>query len=162
MQKITPCLWFDDQAEAAVNFYVSLFKNSKITNVARYDEAGAKASGRPVGTVMTMTFQLDGQEFMALNGGPIFKFTEATSFIVNCESQNEVDRLWDALTAHGGEESQCGWLKDRFGLSWQIVPTALGELMSDPDPAKAQRVMQAMLQMKKIDIAKLRQAHAQA
>jgi predicted 3-demethylubiquinone-9 3-methyltransferase (glyoxalase superfamily) len=162
MQKITPCLWFDDQAEAAVNFYVSLFKNSKITNVARYDEAGAKASGRPVGTVMTMTFQLDGQEFMALNGGPIFKFTEATSFIVNCESQNEVDRLWDALTAHGGEESQCGWLKDRFGLSWQIVPTALGELMSDPDPAKAQRVMQAMLQMKKIDIAKLRQAHAHA
>jgi predicted 3-demethylubiquinone-9 3-methyltransferase (glyoxalase superfamily) len=162
MQKITPCLWFDDQAEAAVNFYVSLFKNSKITNVARYDGAGAKASGRPVGTVMTMTFQLDGQEFMALNGGPIFKFTEATSFIVNCESQSEVDRLWDALTAHGGEESQCGWLKDRFGLSWQIVPTALGELMSDPDPAKAQRVMQAMLQMKKIDIAKLRQAHAQA
>ena len=162
MQKITPCLWFDDQAEAAVNFYVSLFKNSKITNVARYDEAGAKASGRPVGTVMTMTFKLDGQEFMALNGGPIFKFTEATSFIVNCESQNEVDRLWDALTAHGGEESQCGWLKDRFGLSWQIVPTELGELMSDPDPAKAQRVMQAMLQMKKIDIAKLRQAHAQA
>jgi predicted 3-demethylubiquinone-9 3-methyltransferase (glyoxalase superfamily) len=162
MQKITPCLWFDDQAEAAVNFYVSLFKNSKITNVARYDEAGAKASGRPVGTVMTMTFQLDGQEFMALNGGPIFKFTEATSFIVNCESQSEVDRLWDALTAHGGEESQCGWLKDRFGLSWQIVPTALGELMSDPDPAKAQRVMQAMLQMKKIDVAKLRQAHAQA
>jgi predicted 3-demethylubiquinone-9 3-methyltransferase (glyoxalase superfamily) len=162
MQKIMPCLWFDDQAEAAVNFYVALFKNSKITNVARYDEAGAKASGRPVGTVMTMTFQLDGQEFMALNGGPIFKFTEATSFIVNCESQSEVDRLWDALTAHGGEESQCGWLKDRFGLSWQIVPTALGELMSDPDPAKAQRVMQAMLQMKKIDIAKLRQAHAQA
>ena len=162
MQKIMPCLWFDDQAEAAVNFYVALFKNSKITNVARYDEAGAKASGRPVGTVMTMTFQLDGQEFMALNGGPIFKFTEATSFIVNCESQSEVDSLWDALTAHGGEESQCGWLKDRFGLSWQIVPTALGELMSDPDPAKAQRVMQAMLQMKKIDIAKLRQAHAQA
>ena len=162
MQKIMPCLWFDDQAEAAVNFYVALFKNSKITNVARYDEAGAKASGRPVGTVMTMTFQLDGQEFMALNGGPIFKFTEATSFIVNCESQSEVDRLWDALTAHGGEESQCGWLKDRFGLSWQIVPTALGELMSDPDPAKAQRVMQAMLQMKKIDIAKLRKAHAQA
>ena len=162
MQKIMPCLWFDDQAEAAVNFYVALFKNSKITNVARYDEAGAKASGRPVGTVMTMTFQLDGQEFMALNGGPIFKFTEATSFIVNCESQSEVDRLWDALTAHGGEESQCGWLKDRFGLSWQIVPTALCELMSDPDPAKAQRVMQAMLQMKKIDIAKLRQAHAHA
>ncbi|MBI5650049.1 MAG: VOC family protein [Chloroflexi bacterium] len=161
MQKIMSCLWFDDQAEAAVNFYVALFKNSKITNVARYDEAGAKASGRPVGTVMTMTFQLDGQEFMALNGGPIFKFTEAISFVVNCETQEEVDRLWNALTAHGGQEVQCGWLKDKFGLSWQIVPTALGELMSDPDPAKAQRVMQAMLQMKKIDIAKLRQAYAQ-
>jgi predicted 3-demethylubiquinone-9 3-methyltransferase (glyoxalase superfamily)/predicted aspartyl protease len=158
MQKIVPCLWFDSQAEEAVNFYTSLFKNSKIMNVARYDEAGAKASGRPQGSVMTITFQLDGQEFMALNGGPVFKFTEAISFVVNCETQEEVDRLWNNLT-EGGEEVQCGWLKDRFGLSWQIVPTALGELMSDPDPAKGQRVMQAMLQMKKIDIAGLRRAY---
>lgn len=159
MQKIMSCLWFDNQAEEAVNLYISLFKNSKILNSARYDEAGAKASGRPVGSVMTVTFTLDGQEFMALNGGPIFKFTEAVSFVVNCESAEEVDRFWNTLTADGGEEGQCGWLKDKFGLSWQIVPTALGEMMSDKDPAKAQRVMQAMLQMKKIDVAGLRRAY---
>ena len=157
MQKIMPCLWFDNQAEEAVNLYTSLFKNSKIMNVTRYDEAGAKAAGKSNGSVMTVTFQLDGQEFMALNGGPAFKFTEAISFVVNCETQAEVDELWNKLTT-GGEEVQCGWLKDRFGLSWQIVPTALGEMMSDPDPAKAQRVMQAMLQMKKIDIAGLKRA----
>jgi predicted 3-demethylubiquinone-9 3-methyltransferase (glyoxalase superfamily) len=154
-----PCLWFDQQAEEAVNFYVSLFKNSKIVNVARYDEASAQASGQPKGSVMTVTFQLDGQEFMALNGGPVFKFTEAISFIVNCETQEEVDRLWNALT-QGGAEVQCGWLKDKYGLSWQIVPTILEELLSDPDPVKAQRVMQAMLQMKKLDIAGLRRAYA--
>jgi predicted 3-demethylubiquinone-9 3-methyltransferase (glyoxalase superfamily) len=160
MQKITPFLWFDNQAEEAANFYTSLFKNSKIVNVARYDEEGARASGRPKGSAMTITFQLDGQEFIALNGGPVFKFTEAISFFVSCETQEEVDALWNKLT-EGGEEGQCGWLKDRFGLSWQIVPTALGEMLSDPDPAKAQRVMQAMLQMKKIDIAKLKQAYEQ-
>ena len=160
MQKITPFLWFDNQAEEAVNFYTSLFKNSKIVNVARYDEAGAMASGRPKGSVMTVTFQIDGQEFIALNGGPVFKFTEAISFFVNCETQEEVDELWNKLT-EGGEEGQCGWLKDRFGLSWQIAPTALGEMLADPDPAKAQRVMKAMLQMKKIDIAKLKQAYEQ-
>ena len=160
MQKIMPCLWFDNQAEEAVNFYTSLFKNTKIVNVARYDEAGAKASGRPKGSVMTVTFQLNGQEFIALNGGPVFKFTEAISFFVNCETQEEVDELWNKLT-EGGEEGQCGWLKDRFGLSWQIVPAALGAMLGDKDPAKAQRVMQAMLQMKKIDIAKLRQAYEQ-
>jgi predicted 3-demethylubiquinone-9 3-methyltransferase (glyoxalase superfamily) len=157
-QKITPFLWFDDQAEEAVNFYISLFKNSKIVNVARYDKAGATASGRPLGSVMTATFQLDGQEFIALNGGPVFKFTQAISFFVSCETQEEVDRLWNQLT-EGGEEGQCGWLKDRFGLSWQIVPTALGEMLGDKDPAKAQRVMQAMLAMKKIDINGLKQAY---
>lgn len=159
MPKIVPCLWFDHQAEEAVNLYTSLFKNSKILNVSRYDEASAQASGQPVGSVLTVTFMLDGQEFMALNGGPAFQFTEAVSFIVNCETQAEVDHFWDNLIEGGGEESQCGWLKDKYGLSWQIVPTILGELLSDPDPAKAQRVMQAMLQMKKIDVAKLRQAY---
>jgi len=160
MHKITPFLWFDNQAEEAVDFYTSIFKNSKIMNVARYDEEGAKASGRAKGTVMTMTFQLNGQEFIALNGGPVFKFTEAISFFVNCETQQEVDELWNKLT-EGGEEGQCGWLKDRFGLSWQIVPTALGEMLADKDPEKAQRVMKAMLQMKKIDIERLKQAYEQ-
>ena len=160
MQKIMPCLWFDSQAEEAVNFYTSLFKNSKITNMARYDEAGAKASGQPKGSIMTVVFQIDGQEFMALNGGPAFKFTEAVSFVVNCETQEEVDELWHKLT-EGGEEVQCGWLKDKYGLSWQIVPTVLDEMISDPDPAKAQRVMEAMLQMKKIDIAGLKRAYEQ-
>jgi predicted 3-demethylubiquinone-9 3-methyltransferase (glyoxalase superfamily) len=157
MQKITPFLWFDSQAEEAVNFYVSLFKNSNVVNVARYGEDGAKASGRPKGTVMTIAFQLDGQNFVALNGGPVFTFSPAISLLVNCENQEEVDRLWEKLSA-GGEPQQCGWIKDKFGVTWQIVPTVLGELLSDPDAAKAQRVMRAMLQMTRIDINGLRQA----
>lgn len=156
MQKITPFLWFDDQAEEAVNFYTSIFKNSEILDVTRYGEAGP----RPKGTVMTVAFQLEGQEFMALNGGPEFKFTEAISFYVNCESQAEVDEFWEKLSA-GGEEGPCGWLKDKYGLSWQIVPTILGELVSDPDPLKSQRVVQAMLQMGKIDIEGLQRAYHQ-
>jgi predicted 3-demethylubiquinone-9 3-methyltransferase (glyoxalase superfamily) len=156
MQKITPFLWFNDQAEEAMNFYTAIFKNSKIGSVSRYGEGGP---GQP-GSVMTATFELDGQEFMALNGGPLFTFTEAISFFVNCETQAEVDELWEKLT-EGGEESQCGWLKDKYGLSWQIVPTALGELLNDPDAEKARRVMNAMLQMKKIDIAGLRAAYEQ-
>jgi predicted 3-demethylubiquinone-9 3-methyltransferase (glyoxalase superfamily) len=160
MQKITPFLWFDDKAEEAVNFYASIFKNSKIGGVTRYDEAGAKASGRPKGTAMTVEFQLDGQEFVALNGGPQFKFTEAISFVVNCTTQEEVDYFWEKLT-EGGQEVQCGWLKDKYGLSWQVVPTILAELLQDKDPVKAQRVMQAMLQMKKIDVGQLEQAAEQ-
>jgi predicted 3-demethylubiquinone-9 3-methyltransferase (glyoxalase superfamily) len=158
VQKITPFLWFDGKAEEAANLYVSLFKNSKIVNVTRYGDAGAKASGRPKGTVMTVTFQIEGQEFMALNGGPQFKFTEALSFFVNCETQEEVDELWEKLSA-GGEKGRCGWLKDKFGMSWQIVPTALGKMLHDKDPEKSQRVMKAMLQMDKIDIKRLRQAY---
>jgi predicted 3-demethylubiquinone-9 3-methyltransferase (glyoxalase superfamily) len=154
MQKITPFLWFDNNAEEAANFYVSVFKNSKIGGVSRYEEAGPG----PVGTVMVATFQLDGQEFVALNGGPRFKFTEAISFVVNCETQEEVDEFWDRLS-EGGEKSRCGWLKDRYGLSWQIVPTVLGELMQDKDPEKSNRVMKAMLQMDKIDIERLKQAY---
>ncbi len=153
MHKITPCLWFDRQAEEAMNFYVSLFKNSKVTSVSRY----GPGAPRPEGTVMMVTAELDGQPVMALNAGPEFKFTEAISFYVNCETQTEVDELWAKLT-EGGEESQCGWLKDRFGLSWQIVPKALGEMLSDPDRGKAQRVMEAMLKMRKIDTAVLKQA----
>src|SRR5881296_1223338 len=130
MQKITPCLWFDSQAEEAANFYVSIFKNSKIGTVARYGEEGREITGKPKGSVMTLTFELDGQEFMALNGGPMFKFSPATSFIVNCESQQEVDRFWEKLS-EGGEEGQCGWLKDKYGVSWQIVPTVVGELLHD-------------------------------
>jgi len=161
MQKITPCLWFDSQAEEAVNFYTSIFKNSKIGSVTRYGEAGAEASGRPKGTVMTIIFQLEGQEFMALNGGPIFKFTEAISFIVNCKTQKEVDRLWEKLSEGGDEKAQqCGWLKDKYGVSWQIVPSVLGKMMQDKDAEKAERVMKAMLQMKKIDIKTLKQAYA--
>lgn len=155
MQKITPYLWFDDQAEEAVNFYTSIFKNSKILNVSRYPEG---APG-PAGKVMTATFELDGQEFMALNGGPQYKFTEAISFLVNCKTQKEVDELWEKLS-DGGEEGPCGWLKDKFGVSWQIIPTALGEMLSDPNPSKAQRVMEAMLKMKKIEIPVLQQAYA--
>ena len=156
MQKITPFLWFNDQAEEAMNFYTAIFKNSKIGSVSRYGEGGPG----PQGSVMTATFELNGQEFMALNGGPLFTFTEAISFFVNCETQAEVDELWEKLT-EGGEESQCGWLKDKYGLSWQIVPTALGELLNDPDAEKAGRVMNAMLQMKKIDVAGLRAAYEQ-
>ncbi len=152
MQKITPFLWFDNQAEEAAKFYVSLFKNSKILNVARYGE-GAPL---PKGTVMTVDFVLEGERFTALNGGPMFKFTEAISLLVNCETQAEVDRLWSKLTSNGGEESQCGWLKDKYGLSWQIIPTALGELLSSPDPEKARRAMTAMLKMKKIVIEDLK------
>ena len=162
MQKIMPCLWFDTQAEQAVNFYTSLFNHSKILDVTRYDETSAQVAQMPAGTVMTITFQIEGQDYMALNGGPAFKFTEAVSFIVNCESQAEVDRLWNALIANGGEESQCGWLKDKYGLSWQIVPTALDRLMTSGTPAQAQRVMAAMFQMKKLDLAKLEQAYNQA
>ena len=160
MQRITPFLWFDDKAEEAATFYTSVFKNSKIGKIARYDEAGEKASGRPTGSVMTVEFQLEGQEFVALNGGPMFKFTEAISFVVNCETQEEVDYYWEKLSA-GGKEVQCGWLTDKYGLSWQIVPTVLGELLSDKDAAKAQRVMQAMLKMVKLDVKKLKQAAKQ-
>ena len=156
MQKITPFLWFDSRAEEAANFYVSIFKNSKIVSVARYGEGAPE----PKGTVMTVTFQLDGQEFMALNGGPHFTFSPAISFFVNCETQQEVDELWEKLSA-GGQKERCGWLKDKYGLSWQIIPSALGRLMGDKDPAKAKRVMQAMLQMTKIDIAGLQRAYGE-
>jgi predicted 3-demethylubiquinone-9 3-methyltransferase (glyoxalase superfamily) len=158
MQKITPFLWFDNQAEEAVDFYSSIFKKSKILKVARFSEAGAKASGRPKGSVMTIKFQLEGQEFVALNGGPYFKFTEAISFVVNCETQKEVDKFWKKLS-QGGAEVQCGWLKDKYGVSWQIVPTALIRMLNDKDDQKSQRVMQAMLQMRKIDIKGLEQAY---
>jgi predicted 3-demethylubiquinone-9 3-methyltransferase (glyoxalase superfamily) len=154
MQKITPFLWFNDNAEEAMNFYISIFKNSKVLNVARYGEAGPGANG----TVMTATFQLDGKEFVALNGGPHFKFTEAISFVVNCETQEEVDEFWEKLS-EGGEKSRCGWLKDKYGLSWQIVPRVLGEMMQDKDPEKSKRVMEAMLQMDKLDIKTLKQAY---
>ena len=157
MQKISPCLWFDDQAEEAANFYVSIFKNSKILEVSRYGEAGP----RPAGTVLTVAFELEGEEFLALNGGPEFNFTEAVSFTVHCETQEEVDHFWGKLTADGGEESMCGWLKDKYGLSWQIVPNALVEMLTDPDREKSNSVMQAMLQMKKIDIAGLKKAYDQ-
>jgi len=158
MQKISLCLWFDSQGEEAARFYTSIFKNSRMGRVARYDEAAAKAAGRPQGSVMTVEFELDGQRFMALNGGPLFKFTEAISLVVNCETQTEVDHFWEKLSA-GGQEVQCGWLKDRFGVSWQIVPTILPEMLQDKDPEKAKRVMAAMLKMKKIDIEGLKQAY---
>ena len=159
IQKITPFLWFDNQAEEAVSFYTSIFKNSRIVSIARYGEEGAEVSGRPKGTVMTVAFRLDGQEFVALNGGPIFKFTEAISFVVNCESQDEVDHYWEKLSGGGDPKAQqCGWLKDKYGLSWQIVPTVLITLLNDPDPERSRRVMKAMLQMKKIDIETLKQA----
>lgn len=156
MQKITPFLWFDDKAEEAANFYISIFKNSKMGTVTRYGDAGPGKKG----SVMSVTFQLEGQDFFALNGGPLFKFTEAISFFVNCKTQEEVDDLWEKLSA-GGQKSQCGWLKDRYGLSWQIVPTALSEMLRDKDPQKSQRVMKAMLQMTKIDIQKLKDAYNQ-
>jgi predicted 3-demethylubiquinone-9 3-methyltransferase (glyoxalase superfamily) len=154
MQKIVPCLWFDDQAEEAARFYTSIFKNSRVGKIARYGEGGP----RPRGTVLTVKFRLDGQEFLALNGGPQFKFTEAVSFIVNCETQKEVDRLWETLS-EGGEKVQCGWLKDKYGLSWQIVPTILARMMSDPDPRRADRVLQAVMGMKKLDIKELKAAY---
>ena len=155
MQKITPFLWFDKNAEDAVNFYTSIFKNSKIKKISRYGDAGPG----PKGSVMTATFEIEGQEFVALNAGPRFKFTEAISFVINCENQKEVDYYWEKLLAGGGKEQACGWLKDKFGLSWQVVPTILEELMTDKDPAKANRVMQEMLQMVKLDIAALKKAY---
>jgi predicted 3-demethylubiquinone-9 3-methyltransferase (glyoxalase superfamily) len=154
MKKITPFLWFDGNAEEAANFYTSIFENSKIVNICRYGEAGPG----PTGSVMTVEFQLEGQDFIALNGGPQFKFTEAVSFSVNCKTQEEVDKFWEKLS-NGGEEGPCGWLKDRYGLSWQINPIVLGQMLSDTDPVKAGRVMKAMLQMKKIDIKRLKQAY---
>ena|SRR5437016_5312171 len=153
MQKITPCLWFDTQAEEAANFYTSVFKNSRILQVSRYGEAGP----RPAGMVLTVLFELDGQQFVALNGGPEFTFNEALSLQVNCASQEEVDELWSRLS-EGGEEGPCGWLKDRYGVSWQIIPTVLQDLIDDPDPERSQRAMKAMLQMGKIDIAALQKA----
>jgi predicted 3-demethylubiquinone-9 3-methyltransferase (glyoxalase superfamily) len=156
MQKITPFLWFDDKAEEAMNFYVSIFNNSKVVSVTRYGDSGPG----PKGTVMTAAFQLEGQEFVALNGGPQFKFTEAISFVVNCETQEEVDKFWKKLS-EGGEKSRCGWLTDKYGLSWQVVPTVLEEMLQDKDPEKSQRVMKAMLQMDKMDIKTLKQAYEQ-
>ena len=153
-------MWFDNQAEEAANFYVSIFKNSKIGDITRYGEAAAEISGKPKGSVMTITFQIEGQEFTALNGGPQFKFTEAISLLVNCDTQQEVDELWEKLS-EGGEEGPCGWLKDKYGVSWQVVPRILDEMIRDPDPVKAERVMKAMLQMQKIDIAGLQQAYDQ-
>ena len=157
MKRITPFLWFDGKAEEAMNFYVSVFKNSKVGSVARYGEGGPG----PKGSVMTATFELDGQEFMALNGGPEFRFTEAISFYVNVETQEEVDELWEKLS-QGGQQGRCGWLKDKFGLSWQVVPAILGKLLRDKDAEKSKRVMKAMLQMRKIDIKTLKLAYDQA
>ena len=162
MQKITPFLWFDDQAEEAADFYTSIFKNSRVGNILRYGEEAARVSesGRPVGSVLTIEFEIAGQKFVALNGGPQFKFNESVSFVVNCATQDEVDYFWAKLTSDGGEESACGWLKDKYGLSWQITPTVLIDMLHDKDPQKAERVMKAMLQMKKIDIEKLKVAYA--
>jgi predicted 3-demethylubiquinone-9 3-methyltransferase (glyoxalase superfamily) len=162
MSNITTCLWFDTQAEEAANFYVSVFaevgRSAKIGKIARYGEAGAKVSGQPKGTVMTVEFELDGNSFLGLNGGPLFKFSPATSFVVNCETQEEIDYFWAKL-GEGGKTGQCGWIDyDKFGVSWQIVPTLLGELMSDPDPAKAESAMKAMLSMTKLDLAALKKA----
>jgi predicted 3-demethylubiquinone-9 3-methyltransferase (glyoxalase superfamily) len=156
MQKITPFLWFHDRAEEAANFYVSIFKNSKVTSTSRYGDAGPG----PKGSVMVVKFQLEGEEFMAINGGPTFTLSPAISFVVNCKTQEEVDEYWEKLSA-GGEKVQCGWLTDKFGLSWQVVPTILGELMADKDPVKSNRVMQAMLKMTKLDIKTLKQAYDQ-
>lgn len=155
MPKIKPFLWFDSQAEEAANFYVSVFPNSRVTTIARYNDAGPG----PAGSVMTVEFELDGQPFIALNGGPLFPFTEAVSFTIECDSQEEVDRYWNALTADGGQEVECGWLKDRYGLPWQVNPRILGQMLADPDREKARRVMEAMLRMKKIDIAGLQRAY---
>lgn len=157
VQKIVSCLWFDNQAEAAVDHYVSIFENSKILKTERYGEEGSKIAGTVKGSVMTILFELNGEQFLALNGGPIFKFTEAVSFIVNCDSQEEIDYFWEKLS-EGGEEGVCGWLKDKFGLSWQVVPTALDELTSDEDPERTERVMKSLYQMKKINIDELKRA----
>ena len=159
MQKITPFLWFDNQAEEAAKFYASVFENSKVGRILRYDEASSKGAGRPVGFVLTIEFEIAGQKFTALNGGPEFKFNESISFVVNCETQNEVDYFWEKLTADGGEESQCGWLRDKFGVSWQVTPTVLIDMFHDKDAKKSERVMKAMLQMQKIEIPKLKAAY---
>jgi predicted 3-demethylubiquinone-9 3-methyltransferase (glyoxalase superfamily) len=159
-QKITPCLWFDDQADEAANFYTAIFKNSRIVTITRYGEAGYEIHRKPAGSVLTVAFELDGQSFTALNGGPLFKFNEAVSFQVNCESQDEVDYYWDKLSAGGDKRAQqCGWLKDKYGVSWQVVPTVLTEMINDPDSAKSQRVFEAMLNMRKLDIETLQRAY---
>jgi predicted 3-demethylubiquinone-9 3-methyltransferase (glyoxalase superfamily) len=160
MQKLTPFLWFNDNAEAAVKFYTSIFKKSKVGKVARYDKAAEKVSGRPAGSVMTVEFKIEGQDFIALNGGPLFKFNESISFVVACRTQKEVDYYWKRLTAGGGKAVQCGWLKDKFGVSWQVVPAVLNELLNSKNAAKSQRVMRAMLRMVKLDIQKLKDAYA--
>lgn len=160
-QKITPCLWFDNQAEKAVEFYTGIFRNSRILNISRYGEAGREVHGRPAGSVMTIAFELDGQAFTALNGGPTFKFNEAISFQVDCETREEVDYYWEKLSEGGDEKvQQCGWLKDKYGASWQIIPSILPKMMGDADPEKSGRVMEAMLRMKKIDIDELARAYA--
>lgn len=158
MQKITPFLWYDNNAEEAVNFYLTVFKNAKISKTTRYEDEGSEVSGRPAGSVMTVEFEIDGQQFVALNGGPHFKFTEAISFVVNCDSQDEVDYLWEKLS-EGGAKSQCGWLKDKYGLSWQVVPAEMNQLFTG-DPEKVKRVMHAMLQMTKLDLNVLKKAAA--
>ena len=159
-QRITPCLWFADEAEEAAKFYTGIFKNSRITAITRYSSAGVEVHGRPAGSVMTVAFELDGQTFTALNGGPVFKFNEAVSLQVNCETQDEIDYYWDKLSAGGDPNAQqCGWLKDRYGLSWQVVPTMMGELFKTENSRGAQRAMEALLRMKKLDIAELRRAH---
>ena len=162
MQKITPCLWFDSNAEEAVNFYTAIFKNAKIGSISRYGEAGYEIHGKPAGTVLTIEFELNGQAFTALNGGPVFKFNEAISFQVGCESQEEVDYYWEKLSEGGDKKAQqCGWLKDKYGVSWQIVPTVLGKMLQDKNAEKSERVMKALLQMTKIDIQGLKQAYEQ-
>jgi len=161
LQRITPCLWFDDQAEEAAEYYVAIFKNSRITSISRYGEAGKEVHGREPGTVLTVAFELDGQTFTALNGGPVFTFNEAVSFQVNCDTQDEVDYYWEKLSTGGDEKAQqCGWLKDKFGVSWQVVPTIVSELLKSPDPEKSERAMTALLQMKKIDIEVMKRAAA--
>lgn len=159
MHSITPCLWFDDQAEEAAQFYVSIFKHSKIGDITRYGEAGAQAAGRPKGSVMTVTFEIEGQQYVALNGGPVFKFTEAISFMVKCRTQQEIDDLWEVLTRDGGEPGPCGWLKDKYGLSWQIVSPEWEAMLRDKDPQKSERIMQAILQMTKPDLETLKRAY---
>jgi predicted 3-demethylubiquinone-9 3-methyltransferase (glyoxalase superfamily) len=160
IQKITPCLWFDDQAEEAAKFYTAIFNNSKITSITRYGAAGHEVHGRPAGTVMTVAFELDGHPFTALNGGPMFKFNESISLQVSCETQEEVDYYWEKLSEGGDRNAQqCGWLKDKYGASWQVVPNVLREMLADPDSEKSERVMKSMLQMKKIDIEELKRAY---
>ena len=162
MQKITPCLWFDSNAEEAVKFYASIFKKSKIGKIARYGKEGYEIHGKPAGTVMTIEFELDGQTFTALNGGPVFKFNEAISFQVHCRTQEEIDHYWDKLSQGGDKNAQqCGWLKDKYGVSWQIVPTVLPKMLLDKDTRKSERVMQALLQMRKLDITRLKQAYGE-